>query len=76
VIQDPFTTEAFDNSENPVACFEGLRSLFRDHGDDREKLCTGLTGITGITKKTVNLPQRAFDNSKKPVACVHHRGVR
>jgi hypothetical protein len=28
------TTEAFDNSKNPVACFEGLGSIFRGH---REK---------------------------------------
>ena len=33
-IKPILTTETFDNSKNPVACFEGLRSIFRDR---REK---------------------------------------
>ncbi len=28
-----FTTEAFDNFENPVTCFEGPGSIFRGHGE-------------------------------------------
>ncbi len=32
------TTEAFDNSKNPVAYFKGLRSIFREH---REKQKVG-----------------------------------
>jgi hypothetical protein len=28
-----FTTETFDNSKNPVACFEGLGSIFRKRGE-------------------------------------------
>ena len=28
-----FVTDAFDNSKNPVACFEGLGSIFRGHGE-------------------------------------------
>jgi hypothetical protein len=27
------TKEAFDNSKNPAACFEGPGSIFREHGE-------------------------------------------
>ncbi len=44
------TTEAFDNSKNPVACFEGLRSIFRGHGEKE----------TGMQEKPEASREQAF----------------
>jgi hypothetical protein len=37
VNREAFTAESFDNSKNPVACFEGPRSIFRGHGEKPEE---------------------------------------
>jgi len=58
--QGKLTTEAFDNSKNPVACFEGPGSIFREHGEKK----------TGLQEKPEANRDAAFSCGPK----VHLRG--
>jgi hypothetical protein len=54
-----FTTEKFDNSKSPVACFEGLGSIFRDV----EKTRTDASCVedrVGISSATTALSRGLF----------------